>query len=188
MKRFITLMLIATFITTVLSFNVYGEDLNNASILQKDNMFAYIGGFKYSSEPAVVQDYGNITYAPARLIAEVMWATVEWNEESLSATLRAADKAFVFKADSSDYTVNGKQMKLNCPAILKNDRLSLPLKDVCEVAGLKTYNWGNLIVIYSGDIITYDELSLYSEALTSQKAAYEKQKAGDWSLHPVEIR
>ncbi|MBO8164033.1 MAG: N-acetylmuramoyl-L-alanine amidase [Brevibacillus sp.] len=80
------------------------------------------------------------TMVPIRVIAEGLGADVSWNQSSQTAVITQGERRLELKLNSPTALVNGKQMKLDAPPLLKNDRMLLPLRFVGEALGL-TVGW-----------------------------------------------
>ncbi len=104
-----------------LEAKVFGEDKTNdvAPVIQNDR-----------------------TMLPARFVAENLGAKVEWNEKEQKVTILSEDKKteIIIYVDSDIAYVNGKEVKLDSPAYVKNDRTFTPQRFIAETLGA-TVEW-----------------------------------------------
>lgn len=75
------------------------------------------------------------TMLPARFVAEALGATVEWNGETKTVTITSGETVIVITIDSDKATVNGKEVKLDSPAFIENDRTYTPIRFIAEELG-----------------------------------------------------
>ncbi len=84
--------------------------------------------------PAVILD--DRTLVPIRIITESTGAGVEWDGQKYEVNINTGDKQVILKIDSKVMEVNGKQVNLEVPPKLINDRTMVPVRAVTEVLGL----------------------------------------------------
>lgn len=93
----------------------------------------------------------NKTLVPLRLVSEIFGAEVKW--ENNTAIIEKDGKVMEFKPDETTYTLNGESIKMEQAAIIRNNRILVPVRDISE--GLeKEVLWDSpneLILI--GDVI-----------------------------------
>lgn len=75
------------------------------------------------------------TMLPARFVAENLGAKVEWNEEKGLVTVTGKDVTILLTIGSDKATVNGKEVKLDSPAFIENDRTYTPIRFIAEELG-----------------------------------------------------
>lgn len=85
------------------------------------------------------------TMLPARFVAENLGATVSWNEEDRTVTIKGKDEkgeevVIIITVGSDKATVNGKEVKLDSPAFIENGRTYTPLRFISEQLGA-TVKW-----------------------------------------------
>ena len=79
------------------------------------------------------------TMLPARFVAEALGAEVSWDEAARKVTIVSADKAttIVLTIDSDKALVNDKEVTLDSPAFIENDRTYTPIRFISENLGAK---------------------------------------------------
>ena len=82
---------------------------------------------------------------PARFVAENLGATVSWNEEDRTVTIKGKDEkgeevVIIITVGSDKATVNGNEVKLDSPAFIENGRTYTPLRFISEQLGA-TVKW-----------------------------------------------
>jgi hypothetical protein len=90
---------------------------------------------------------------PVREIAEKLGAKVEWNRSLEQVTFRSQHATSLLTIGQNVASVDGKQVELDAPAVLKNDRTMVPLRAVSESLGADV-DWAgerNLVLITSAD-------------------------------------
>jgi N-acetylmuramoyl-L-alanine amidase len=80
------------------------------------------------------------TLVPVRVIAEGLGADVKWDEAARTASIERGGKKLVLTLDSKVALVNGKQVKLDTPPVVRKQRMLLPLRFVAESLGV-TVGW-----------------------------------------------
>ena len=88
-------------------------------------------------EPKIVNER---TMLPIRFIAEALGAKVEWIEETETVKITADGIDITIKVGKEKATVNGKEIALDSPSFIENDRTYLPLRFVSENLGA-TVEW-----------------------------------------------
>lgn len=108
--------------------------LNSFYIYADSEITLYLDGEKIDCDPAPVI-VNNRTMIPVRAVYEKMGAKVSWDDETRTVTVTYKDIKIEMKIGSDVATVNGIGMKLDSPAIIKNDRTMIPLRFVGEAVG-----------------------------------------------------
>ena len=80
------------------------------------------------------------TMLPARFVAEALGATVTWNNDERKVTITKDDITIIIYIDSDKAYVNGKEVTLDSPAFIENDRTYTPLRFIAENLGA-TVDW-----------------------------------------------
>ena len=88
-------------------------------------------------KPEIVKDR---TLVPLRAVSETLGAEVEWNEEDKTVTVTYNDSTIVVTVDSTTALVNGEEVEIDSPAIIKKDRVLVPIRVIAEALGL-TVEW-----------------------------------------------
>lgn len=145
-KTIVCLILIQMFINVPLFFPVYslntelGVEVNGEKIAFTD------------AQP-YIDDQTSSTMVPVREIAEKLGAKVEWNHSLEQVTFRSQHATTLLTIGQKVASVDGKQVELDAPAVLKNDRTMVPLRAVSESLGADV-DWvgeRNLVLITSAD-------------------------------------
>ncbi|MCY9660998.1 copper amine oxidase N-terminal domain-containing protein [Paenibacillus chondroitinus] len=103
-------------------------------------------------QPYIDEQTGS-TMVPAREIAEKLGAEVEWDRSLELVTFRSQHATTLLTIGQKIASVDGKQVELDSPAVLKNDRTMVPLRAVSESLGADV-DWvgeRNLVLITSAD-------------------------------------
>ena len=72
------------------------------------------------------------TMVPIRFISETLGYEVGWNNDARLVTVKGKDTSIELKIDSKKAKVNGKDLELDAPAIIKSERTFVPLRFVAE--------------------------------------------------------
>lgn len=75
------------------------------------------------------------TLVPVRVIAEGLGAQVGWDQDNRTATIILEGNKLILQVDNPKATLNGKQVKLDAPPVMKHQRMLLPLRFVGEAFG-----------------------------------------------------
>ncbi len=75
------------------------------------------------------------TMVPIRVISESLGADVEWDPSAEEATVTKDGTSLVLKIDSDTATVNGREEKLDSPAVIHGSRTFVPIRFVSENLG-----------------------------------------------------
>lgn len=85
--------------------------------------------------PFIKNDY---TMMPLRAVGEVIGLNVDWISNTKTATLTdESGKLLLIRPGDSFYRKNGKEVKMPTKAIVKNDRIFLPISVIAEAFDLK---------------------------------------------------
>lgn len=79
------------------------------------------------------------TMIPVYALNTAFGADVVWNGEERTVDISVNDKQVKLTIDSDIITVNGEEVKIDCPAEIANDRTFLPLRAVSENLGYYVY-------------------------------------------------
>ena len=96
------------------------------------------GETKYNDVAPVIRN--DRTMLPARFVAENLGAKVEWDEEKRLVTITGKDVTILITIGSDTATVNGKEVKLDSPAFIENNRTYTPIRFISEELGA-TVEW-----------------------------------------------
>lgn len=107
---------------------------NTCSVYAEGGITLYLDGEKVSCDPAP-EIINNRTMIPVRAVYEKMGAKVLWDEKTRTVSVSYKEIKIEMKIGSDVATVNGMGMKLDAPAIIKNDRTMIPLRFIGEAVG-----------------------------------------------------
>lgn len=80
------------------------------------------------------------TMLPARFVAENLGAKVTWDEEKRLVTITGNGVTILLTIGEETAMVNGREVKLDSPAFIKNDRTYTPIRFIAEELGT-TVEW-----------------------------------------------
>ena len=111
-------------------------------ILTIGNKDAFVFGTEKSNDvaPKIVS---NRTMLPARFVAENLGAIVLWDEEKELVTIKGKnletneDVEILITIGAENAVVNGKEVELDSPAFVENDRTYTPIRFISEELGAK---------------------------------------------------
>ncbi|RNB55684.1 AMIN domain-containing protein [Brevibacillus gelatini] len=112
-----------------------------ASSATEEAVNLMIGGQAVTPDVPPVIKSGR-TLVPVRVIAEGLGADVAWNEAKRTAVITRGTTQLSLTLDSRTATLNGKQVKLDTPPVIAQQRMLLPLRFVGESLGI-TVGWDN---------------------------------------------
>jgi len=110
----------------------------------------YIDGSRKEFDPMPFIKNGR-TLIPVRSFCEELGALVKWHHETYTVEILKEDMVITFDIGSTKTLVNNKQMELDVPAALFQDRTFVPLRFVSEILGYKV-EWDGVsrsVLIYS---------------------------------------
>lgn len=145
-KTIVCLVLIQMLTSIPLFFPVYSL---------KTELGVQVNGEKITftdTQPYIDEKTGS-TMVPAREIAEKLGAEVAWDRSLEQVTFRSQYATSLLTIGQKVASVDGKQVELDAPAVLKNDRTMVPLRAVSESLGADV-DWAgerNLVLITSVD-------------------------------------
>lgn len=122
---------------------ILGEIAEIKKALKDDSIGMFMRGKhvdfdKYDGvKPEIVKDR---TLVPLRAVSETLGAEVEWNDENKTVTVTYNDSIIVVTVDSTTALVNGEEVEIDSPALIKKDRVLVPIRVIAEALGL-TVEW-----------------------------------------------
>lgn len=72
---------------------------------------------------------------PVRAITEALGATVQWNQQTRTATISMGDKMLTLRLEERIALVNGKEVALDVPAKAERGRVVVPLRFIAQALG-----------------------------------------------------
>jgi hypothetical protein len=85
----------------------------------------------------------NRTLVPLRYLSEAFGATVTWNQDQWQASVEWRGRTIVVPVGKNVAVVNGKEVRLDQPAVLWNSRTMVPLRFLMEAVGA-TVEWDDV--------------------------------------------
>lgn len=129
-KIIISLTLILTMI--VPSFSAFGAD----------PVYVNLNGVPIVYEDAQPQIMNQRAMVPFRKTAEALGATVEWNKQTETTTMRKGDRVVVHTMRTKIVTVNGKAYTFDTPSAVVQNRMMMPVRMISEALG-NPVTWDN---------------------------------------------
>lgn len=83
------------------------------------------------------------TLLPVRAVVEAMGGTVDWEEETQTATLSYGENTVTLTIDSTTAYLNNESVSLDTAPVVMNDRTMLPIRFIAESFGF-TVTWKGL--------------------------------------------
>ena len=114
------------------------EKSNNEIIFTVGETKANVFGEEKENDVAPIIK-GDRAFLPARFVAESLGASVEWDGETKTVTIRKDDTQIAIVIGEEYAFVNGEKVKLDYPAFIENDRTYTPIRFVAESLGAKVY-------------------------------------------------
>ncbi|NMO96862.1 family 10 glycosylhydrolase [Paenibacillus lemnae] len=116
----------------------------------------FLDGGKLSSDvsPYILPKV-NVTMVPTRVISQGLGASIQWNQQSKTATISQPGYTLSLTSGKNTALVNGKPQPLSASVQIKNGRVMVPLRFISENLGL-TVVWNQrekVIDLTSGWII-----------------------------------
>ena len=146
MKKIISLMLCLMLLCSATS--VFAADI---SVLVNDSPVAF--------DVAPVAENGR-TLVPMRAIFEALGATVQWNNQTQTATSVKDATTVQLKLGSESMFVNGTAKKLDVPAKAVNNRTLVPIRAISEAFGCDVAWNGELNRIHISEPMHFWELGI----------------------------
>ncbi len=112
---------------------------SNIMVFTIDKKEAYVFGKRKAYDVAPITR-NDRTMLPARYVSENLGAKVEWDEEAKEVIITKDDTIIVIPIDSDIAYANDKQITLDSPAFIENDRTYTPLRFIVENLGA-TVEW-----------------------------------------------
>ena len=124
--------------------SVSGNDRLQDSIILRIGNY---GAVTYGALKAIDKDNYDVTpiinsndrtLVPIRFVAESLGAEVSWSQENRQVSIEMEDKLVVMTIGSTNYTINGKDMKMDtAPEIVDSwGRTMVPIRFVAEALGM----------------------------------------------------
>ena len=125
-KKIIAASICALGLSALLSFSV-SADINGVSVS--------VDGKKLDTDVAPVITDGR-TLVPMRAIFEVLGADIEWDDAEKTVSATKNDTFIKLTVGKNEMTVNGRTVRLDVPATIRNGRTMVPIRAVSEALGV----------------------------------------------------
>lgn len=145
-KTIVCLVLIQMLTSVPLFFPVYSLNTELGVAVNGEKIV-------FTDAQPYIDEQTSSTMVPVREIAEKLGAKVEWNPSLEQVTFRDQHATTLLTIGQKIASVDGMQVELDAPAVLKNDRTMVPLRAVSESLGADV-DWvgeRNLVLITSAD-------------------------------------
>lgn len=86
----------------------------------------------FPDEKPYIDDQTDRTMVPVRFVAEKLGASVQWIAKSNQVKLTYKDRVFLLTIGRNHAQLNGKDVALDAPAVIKNRRTMVPLRFISE--------------------------------------------------------
>ena len=105
------------------------------AVLAASQVQVVIDGEKlvFPDEPPYVDRQSNRTMVPARFVSERLGAKMQWEEKLNRATFSLQGRTILLTIGRNHALVNGKAVTLDTPAVIKNNRIMIPLRLIGEM-------------------------------------------------------
>lgn len=97
------------------------------------------------------------TYVPIRFIAEELGFDVKWDAKTKKVTMTDGESTVELTIGSKTMLVNGKKVKLDAPAEIKDQRTFVPLRAIAEAFGKKVEYSNDYRAVCIGDDVKFNK-------------------------------
>lgn len=97
------------------------------------------------------------TYVPIRFIAEELGFDVKWDAKTKKVTMTDGESTVELTIGSKTMLVNGKKVKLDAPAEIKDQRTFVPLRAIAEAFGKKVEYSNDYRAVCIGDDVRFNK-------------------------------
>lgn len=97
------------------------------------------------------------TYVPIRFIAEELGFDVKWDAKTKKVTMSDGKSIVELTIGSKTMLVNGKKVKLDAPAEIKDQRTFVPLRAIAEAFGKKVEYSNDYRAVCIGDDVRFNK-------------------------------
>ena len=134
-KRCFAILMIMTFL--FLTMNVSAFTITYDGITEEytgRTVTLYVNDEKIEFDmPAIILNSRSLV--PARAVFEALGASVTWDESEQKVEVREGEISVVMTVNSAQAYVNGYEKQLDCPAMIINNRLMIPVRFPSEAIG-----------------------------------------------------
>lgn len=97
------------------------------------------------------------TYVPIRFIAEELGFDVKWDAKTKKVTMTDGESTVELTIGSKTMLVNGKKVKLDAPAEIKDQRTFVPLRAIAEAFGKRVEYSNDYRAVCIGDDVKFNK-------------------------------
>lgn len=160
---FILIMLAVCFFT----LNVYADSVKVIIDGEQKN---------FTTEPIVINDR---VMLPIRDTFEAVGATVEWNDETYTATATKGEKTVTVKPESYELDINGEKLVMDVAAIEREDRIFIPVRFAaqafdCSVTWNENSNTVNIYTLNDFEFYPEANVPVFSDVVSSASLVSEE--------------
>ena len=148
--------------TTNWPYETYGDAQYIEHVLRYyHNDIPYVGAkirlngklMSFEDQYPILETISGKTYTliPIRGISEALGADVSWNGNTRAVTIKKDGRKMILFVDSDSAVLDGEDVQLDMPAMIKNNRTMVPLRFVMEAFGVDVDWDGNTRTV----IMTY---------------------------------
>jgi len=132
LKKAMGVLLLVSVFLTVMPASTWAEGIN---VVLNGKPVSFPDARAYISQE-------NRTMVPVRFISEQLGAQVNWSASNNSVEIQYDSKKILLPINQKLAAVNGKQLELDAPAVIKDNRTMVPLRFISEAMGA-TVLWSN---------------------------------------------
>lgn len=100
----------------------------------KSNLTVYIEDEKVELTPKPIL-FNSANYLPLRVTAELLGASVAWQQETRTITISSEDRVFVLTVDSTAAKINDESTTISAAPIVVNDIVYVSIRVIAEGLG-----------------------------------------------------
>jgi len=78
---------------------------------------------------------------PVRAIAEALNATVNWDEDTKTVSILRGQRVIAMEVGSDKMYINGTKVPMNSKAVINNERIFVPVRDVANALSINNIEW-----------------------------------------------
>ena len=124
-----------------------GADTNKVTMkIGEKEYTTYNGGAGMDTAPYL--DSSSRTMIPVRYAGRALGASVVWDADAQTVTVKAGDNTAVFTIGSNEMVVNGETKTIDTAAVIQDGRTMLPLRAAAEALGA-TVNYADGVITIS---------------------------------------
>ncbi len=115
--------------------DMFGPNLEG--VISVDPIQIYANGTRVVFPDTQPQIIDGRTLVPARIVAEQLGATVDWNDAEQKVTITKDALTLVLTIDNNTVYVNGAAQTLDVPAMVISDRTMVPFRFIFEAFNMR---------------------------------------------------